>query len=229
MNDSGSNEDGRETGQLVRRLGCLDTALACDVLDDLGHRNCFLGPSVGAVYPAGPVVGVAFTMAASTVTDVHVPDQPYEMLLASYEHMRPNEVIVIATDGDRRSSIWGELLSIAAAARGITGLVTDGSVRDLHEMERLGFPVFASGISPLDAAGRLEVRDHSLPIQCGGVTVRPGDFVLGDGMGVVAVPREAIGDVLRLAEEKQRSESEVRQLLAHGENISDVFDRYKIL
>lgn len=75
--------------------------------------------------------------------------------------------MVITTNGEHHAGVWGELMTVAATARGVTGVVIDGLVRDVDPIERLGFPVFARGASPLDCAGRLEVRAHGEPIVCG--------------------------------------------------------------
>lgn len=212
---------------MSRRLAALHTALVCDVLDQLGHRDAFVGADVAQLHPAGVVAGRAFTMAASAV-DVP-PDEPYEHLLEAFDHMAPGEVVVIGTSGEQRSGIWGEMLSVAASARGVTAAVTDGLVRDVEQIEHLGFPVFASGPSPVDCAGRLEVNSFGGRIECGEASVSAGDFILGDRMGVVAIPAETIDEVLKLAEQKNQGETTVRTELAQGDRVADVFAKHGIL
>lgn len=216
----------------IRRLTTLNTALVCDVLDALGYRETFLGADIAALYPAGVLAGRAFTIAARQVAPTAEPIRPadpYRMLLESFADMRPGDVVVIGTGGERLSGIWGELLSIAARARGVTGVVTDGLVRDVEQTERLGFPVFGRGTSPLDSAGRLDVVSFGAPIACGRVRVAHGDYVLADRMGAVMIPYPMLGEVLDRAEDKRHGEGTTRQALAAGEPIDEVFARYGVL
>ncbi len=103
--------------------------------------------------------------------------------------MQPDEVVVVATGNSRRNAPWGELLSTAAKARGARGAVIDGLTRDVRKIESLGFPVFASGIKPVDSRGRGVVVAYNAPVECAGVLVHPGDLVFGDYDGVVVDPR----------------------------------------
>jgi regulator of RNase E activity RraA len=212
---------------LLTRLGSLHTALLCDILDQLGQEPVFLGPQVQALQSGMRIAGRALTL-RSAVTDQH-RDQPYEELLGAYRRVRPGDVFVIAADGVGDSGLWGELLSIAARARGAGGAVIDGLCRDVEEIEALGFPVFARGPSPLDSAGRQEVVEVGAPVTVNGGVVHSGDYLLGDRMGVVAIPAGVVEDVIAHAEEKDRGESVVRAELERGEDIGEVFDRHGIL
>ena len=173
------------------------------------------------------VVGRAFPLASFSVEEPEA--EQYDKLLLSYRHVSPDDVFVIATHGETRSAVWGQLLSIAARARGATGAVTDGLVRDVEEIAAVGFPVFARGVSPLDSAGRQAVTFFGEPVTCGGVLVHPGDVVFGDAMGVVVVPRALAEETVRLAEEKKRGEQAVRAELERGEDVAEVFARHGIL
>ena len=172
-------------------------------------------------------MGRAFTFASFAIDEPE--DVPYAQLLAGYAGMRPGDVIVLATNGELSSGIWGELLSTAARARGATGAVTDGLTRDVQAIEQMRFPVFSRGTSPLDSAGRQAVRSFGEPVVCGGVEVRPGDLVLGDVMGVVVIPAALGEEAVRLAEEKQRGEDVVRAELERGDDPAAVFARHGVL
>jgi regulator of RNase E activity RraA len=202
------------------------------VLDGLGYRESYLGADIAALYPSAVVVGRAFPIAAQEVpsaADPLRPADPYRRLLDSFAGMRSGDVVVIGTGGERRSGVWGELLTIAAMARGVTGVVTDGLVRDPEQTERLGFPIFGGGVSPLDSAGRLDVVGFGGTITCGNATVTRNDYLLGDRMGVVVIPGSALAEVLQRAEDKRRGEGITRQALAAGEPIDEVFARYGVL
>jgi 4-hydroxy-4-methyl-2-oxoglutarate aldolase len=212
---------------LFTRLGKLHTALVSDVLDALGHRTCAMDFRIHALGRTRRVIGRAFTLDS---VPIEKPEPiPYEQLLAAYRHMSPGDVVVLATNGELGSGVWGELLSTAARARGAVGAVTDGLTRDLEQIDAMGFPVFARGTSPSDSAGRQAVRAFGEPVVCGGVEVHPGDVVFGDTGGVVAIPAALADEAVRLAEEKHGGESTVRAELERGDDPAEVFARYGIL
>jgi len=212
---------------LFVRLGRLHTAVVSDVLDTLGHRTGAMDFRIRALGRTRQVVGRAFTLASASVEE---PEPvPYEKLLAAYRHMSPGDVVVLATNGELRSGVWGELLSTAARARGAIGAVTDGLTRDLEQIDLMSFAVFARGTSPTDSAGRQAVQAFGEPVECGGVDVHPGDVVFGDAAGVVVIPEALTDEVVRLAEEKHRGEDVVRAELERGDDPTEVFARYGIL
>jgi regulator of RNase E activity RraA len=212
---------------LFARLARVHTALVSDVLDALGRRTRAMDFRIRALGRTRQVVGRAFTLASVPIEE---PEEiPYEKLLAAYRSMSPGDVVVIATNGELGSGVWGELLSTAARARGATGAVTDGLTRDLEQIDAMGFPVFARGTSPTDSAGRQAVQSFGEPIVCGGVEVHPGDVVFGDTGGVVVIPAALADEAVRLAEEKHRGEDRVRAELERGDDPAEVFARYGIL
>ena len=93
----------------------------------------------------------------------------------------------------------------------------------------MDFPVFARGASPLDSAGRQGVIEVGAPVDLSGITVRRGDYIIGDRMGVVVFEQGVAEEVIAKAEEKARGESVVREALNRGEDIGDVFDAHGIL
>lgn len=117
------------------------------------------------------VAGPAFTIRREQVD--RAPEEPYAELLAAYRHMRPREVIVMEA-AEPTSAVWGELLSTAAAAQGVTGAVMDGAARDIAQIVAIGFPVLAAGATSLDSAGRREAVAYQTTIRCGDATGRPG-------------------------------------------------------
>jgi regulator of RNase E activity RraA len=212
---------------VIEALDGLSTALISDILDGMSHRQQAMDHRIVPLRNDMQVAGRAFTMIASTVYEKR-PDH-YEKLFDSYNHMRPNDVIVITTGGSLGSGIWGELLSLGAVARGAKGVVIDGLTRDPVEIARDRFPCFARGVSPIDSDGRLDVTDFGTVISCGGVLVRRGDYVVGDEMGVVVIPQSLGREVADLAGAKGRGERQVRADLLAGVSVRDVFNRYGIL
>ena len=105
----------------------------------------------------------------------------------------------------------------------------DGLVRDVHKIQELGFPVFAAGIKPVDSKGRGIVIDYNVPVECGGVTVNPGDIIFADYDGVVVIPYAASEEVLRLATQKVQLENHTRAELEQGAYLRDVYEKYGVL
>ncbi len=208
-------------------LDLLTSAVLADVLDSLGHRSGALPPSVRPLRPGWKLFGRAATLSAIPVAAE--PASPYAVELECVDALRPGEVLVATTHGDRGSAVWGELLSTAARALGAAGAVIDGMTRDATRILAMDFPVFAAGFSPLDSKGRLAGVSHGQPVRVGDCVVRPGDWVLGDLDGVVVVPAELAGRTFARALEKVSGEDRVREELARGRSAREVFAQYGIL
>lgn len=207
----------------------LFTAVLSDVLDGAGRRSQAMRPAVRPLDDSLVMVGRARTGLYADVYHVVPGENPYELEIALVDDLAPDEVVVLAAGASGRIAPWGELLSTACRARGAAGCVTDGLVRDVRAIRALRFPVFAGGIGPLDTKGRGKVVAIDVPVECGGVAVRSGDLVFGDADGVVVVPREIEGAILRAAFEKAAGEERTRAALERGEKLADVFARHGIL
>jgi regulator of RNase E activity RraA len=206
----------------------LSSAVLADVLDALGHPTSALPSAVRPLAPRWKLFGRAATLSAESVRSV--PDKPYAVELECVDALRPGDVLVATTNGDRSSALWGELLSTAARAHGALGAIIDGLTRDVDKILAMDFPVFASGFSPLDSKGRLDGVSHGRPIGIGDdCTVHPGDWVFADVDGVVVVPQRLAAEAFPRALEKVSGENKVRAELAKGRSAREVFAEYGIL
>src|SRR5438309_7383000 len=205
----------------------LHASVLADILDETGHRGQVMRPEVRPLYPDARLVGRAATMLAVEVTEL--PAQPYHFLMELLDSLRPGEVVVGAVQAQVRAALWGELLSTHTRARGGRGVVLDGLSRDSWGIVDMKFPVFATGLSPADSKGRLEVVAIRGTIPVAGVSVADGDLVLADDDGCVVVPASIEKDVVARALEKVSGENEMREILAEGASIRDVFKKYGIL
>jgi regulator of RNase E activity RraA len=205
----------------------LSSAVLADVLDGLGHRNSALPPHLRPLRPEWQVFGRAATLEAAPV--VVEPAEPYAVELECIDALRPGDVLVAMTCGDRGSALWGELLSTAARAHGAVGAVIDGMTRDAAKILAMDFPVFAAGLSPLDSKGRLDGVRHGRPVRVGECLVHRDDWVFGDMDGVVVAPAALAERAFALALEKVTAENRVRAELARGRSIREVFAEYRIL
>ena len=157
------------------------------------------------------------------------PADPYGLEIEAIDSILPGEVVAVSTGESKRNAPWGELLSTAARARGARGAVIDGLVRDVKSIQRLGFPVFAMGIKPVDSKGRGLVIDYNIPVQCGGILVTPGDLIFADFDGVVVIPASVLHESLKIAENKVIKENHSRRALLDGAYLSDVYAKYGVL
>jgi 4-hydroxy-4-methyl-2-oxoglutarate aldolase len=138
---------------------------------------------------ARPAPAAQATPALSTKHSVEMIDEA-----------KPGEVGVIVMEGTLDIAAMGNLMATAAVERGMAGMVLDGAIRDLWDVRRMGLTVYARSKSPRTAVGHYATVAKNVPVECGGVTVRPGDIIVADEDGVVVVPQERAADVLKQAQ-----------------------------
>lgn len=216
-----------QDSELVR-LAALPVSVLADVVDRLGHRSQTMDHTVRPVFPAtSSLAGRAFTIAATASAEIL--ENPYEHELAAVDATPVGAVVVLATGGCLDAAVWGELLMSRTLARGGTGVVTDGGIRDLAGLRRLAAPAFAACVTPRDSMGRLLVTGWDEPVRCAGVAVLPGDLVRADEDGVVVVPQALAAAALAAAETKLGLEKVVRQALERGESAAELYQRHGVL
>ncbi|MDH3752536.1 MAG: RraA family protein [Acidimicrobiia bacterium] len=212
------------------RAAELGSSLLSDALDALGHRHQCLGWDIGPVGAAGSGVAVAGRALPLAVDTVDAPAEvPYTGLLAALDAVGPGDIVVIPTGRDVATAVWGELLSTASRARGAAGIVTDGMVRDVRQVDRLEFPVFARGTVPTDINGRLEIVGHGVAAHIDDVPISPGDMVIADGDGVVVVPADLAGAAVAHAYRKSSDEQSFRLAVESGMLPSEAYRKYRVL
>ncbi len=205
----------------------LYTAVLADIMDSLGFSRQVMRPDIRPLYPGACLVGRAATMLAAETFSIS--ERPYYLELELLDSLKAGEVILCAMAGHQPASIWGELLSTHARARGARGAVIDGSSRDSRAISAMQFPVFATGLSPADSKGRYNVVKIRTRVMAGGVLVSDGDIIVADHDGCVVIPQEIADEVIRKAQEKVNGENQVRDILRRGASIRQVFDDYGIL
>lgn len=219
--------DRAETAFFDLIAGELYTAVISDILDGLGYRDQAMTADIRPVYQGAKVVGRAHTVLS---TDVYrIPDEPYETEIQAIDSVPPNHVVVAATNQSRRTCLWGELLSTATKARGGRGAILDGHTRDCAMIEQMDFPVFSTGMRPVDSLGRGMIISFGDPVLCGGVLVTQGDVIFADVDGVVVIPRAVEEATISRARQKVASETSMRGWLAEGRTLREAFDHFGIL
>jgi regulator of RNase E activity RraA len=167
-----------------------------------------------------PMVGEAFTLryipAREDLDHVGVFADPEHPQRKAIETVPPGQVLVCDCRGDARAASGGSILMTRLRVRGAAGFVSDGGLRDSPEIAQLGFPVYFGGPAPLLNLARHHAVDMNLPIGCGGVPVYPGDVIVGDGEGVIVIPRHLAAEVARDAAEQERLEEFVIEEVRNG-------------
>jgi 4-hydroxy-4-methyl-2-oxoglutarate aldolase len=197
---------------LVLRASSLSTA----TLHEAGGQIGVLPPQIKPVDPSFLVCGPAVT--------VHSPPGDNLWLHRAIVAAQPGDVLVVCVDGVYEHGYWGEIMSTAAHARGLGGLVIDGCVRDGAILERVGFPVFARGLCIRGTGKNFAARGWiNAPVLLGDVSVSPGDLVVGDTDGVVVIPRANIAATLDASEKRDQKEAGIMQRLRGGETTIDLY------
>jgi 4-hydroxy-4-methyl-2-oxoglutarate aldolase len=136
----------------------------------------------------------------------------------------PGDVLVVTVGGVYEAGYWGELMSHAARARGLAGVVLDGCARDGSRLKEISVPVFGRGLCIRGTTKRVDgFGTIGSPVSLGSVVVRSGDFIVGDDDGVVALPSEGLGRIVARGEEREVQEADVVRALRDGARTLDLF------
>lgn len=180
---------------IIQRVMKLNTTLLSDAMDGTGGMDYRIKP----VAKDTKFVGTAVTVELSPADNLFLHKAIYSG--------KEGYVLVVDGQGVMSHAYLGELMTKAAKAVGIKGIVIDGAIRDKEVLEELGFPVFAKGCVP-NGPYKNGPGEMNKQISCGGVAVSPGDLVVGDADGVTVVPKDRIVEVLLKAEAKLKYEKE---------------------
>jgi regulator of RNase E activity RraA len=205
----------------------LAASVISDILDSLGFRDQVMRASIRPLYPEARVVGRAMPVLYAEVFEV--PEKPYQMEMEVVDSLRADDVLVAYAPITAKAALWGGILSAAARARGARGVVVEGMTRDVKQITDMAFPVFASGVSPLDAKGRLRVFAYRCAIECGGVLVEPGDIIFGDADGVVVIPQDVALETIHEALKKLEAERLTADELAKGTLLREVYAKHGVI
>lgn len=168
------------------------------ILADVAGRRGALSGRIAALAPTMRFAGAAIT--------VEVRPGDNLMIHAALAVAKPGDVILVDGKGDLSSALMGEIMCQQAVALGVAAVVIDGAVRDAEAIRELGFPMYAAGLNPNGPSKSVPGRLNH-PISIGGVTVKPGDLVVGDGDGVTVIERDKAAAMLPLAAEKLAAET----------------------
>lgn len=202
----------------------IPTTVPADLLDRLrkippatvGHMRDF-GFMESALRPIGrkgfSVCGPVVTVKVMAIDNVVVHN--------AIDMAQPGDIIVIDRNGDDKHACWGEMTSLAAKMRGLAGTIVDGPATDIIEIEEMEYLVFCRGVSPITTRALAISGEINTVVQCGGVSVAPGDIILADDNGVLVIPPDQVAEVVERCEPRAQREPETRRRLLAGELLSE--------
>jgi 4-hydroxy-4-methyl-2-oxoglutarate aldolase len=203
------------------RILKLSTTNLSDAMDKLGIRGAVSG--IRPMYDCPRITGRAVTI---KITAAGMLKSEHHLGVHAIDAADKGDIIVIDNHGDIKNNCWGEILSMGAKMKGISGVVIDGAARDIDMCREFEFPVYARGTVPITARGRIMQESFNQVVRIGNVQVRPGDIVVADINGIVFIPEEKIDAVLDAAKEIQQKEDAMVAELRQGVSIIEVDKKY---
>lgn len=202
----------------VERLKRLDTCAVSDALDKLGLSGAVAG--ITQLSTSRRIAGRILTVKLG----IGEPPsgKPRHVSTTAIEAAQPGDIIVIEQHSGINAASWGGILSLGAKIRGVAGAIADGPVRDIDESRQLDFPVFGTAVTMVTARGRIVELATGGPVAVRGVQLKPSDYAIADGSGVVFIAAENIELVLATAENIFAREAAMAQALREGKPISEV-------
>ena len=217
---------------LIARYRKLYTGAVYDVMDRLGYPNQALANEIKPVRDDMVVAGPAFTLKG--ITD-HTGDPDLRgRRITMFNDMKATGVPLVdvrESGGDRLAAHYGEMNATVGKACGVVGAITDGGTRDTGFILKQDFPVFSAYRNPVEAFGRWSYYKWQVPVALRGaltaiVMIEPGDFILGDLDGVVAIPRSIVVETLEQTEKLVAEENIARAEFSTGADPVEVYRRH---
>jgi 4-hydroxy-4-methyl-2-oxoglutarate aldolase len=204
-----------ETRSSLLGLSCTDLS---DAMDRLGIPcQCF------GIHPLDrtfSLVGQAWTLRYGSIGQGGGTVGDY------IDEIQEGQVIVLDNQGRMDATVWGDLLTSMSVRRKVAGTVIDGICRDMDRAFELGYPIFSRGNWMRTGKDRVRVEATNEPVSIGGIRVEPGDWLRGDGDGVVAIPAGRIAEVLKAAQEIHDAEDRIRAAIESGTSMREARKRF---
>lgn len=196
----------------VERARRIDTATLSDALDKLGIAGQCLG--IKPLDQKFRLAGRAFTLS-------YAPVGPGGTVGDFIDDVPEGAVVAIDNGGRPDATVWGDILTLCAHRRGLGGTVIDGACRDTSLALELGYPMYSRSYSMRTGKDRVQLEATQVVVNIGDARVRPGDILVGDSDGVIAIPHDREGEVLDTAEAIDAAEMRIRDSILAGERLDE--------
>jgi 4-hydroxy-4-methyl-2-oxoglutarate aldolase len=208
--------------ELLSRFEELYTGAINDVLREFCLMNQALPNHIVPLREYRTVAGIAFTVKSSP--NMLVKGE-MEFRTKMLDEMHEDAFVLWDSSGDEKSTSWGGVMTATAKGKKLKAACLDGGIRDTHQILEADFPVFFKYRSSNGSLGRCLITHYQIPLEIGGVIIKPGDVVLGDVDGVLVVPRDIAYDVLVRAEEINENEKKIFGWVKEGQSAKDITDK----
>jgi RraA family protein len=199
----------RPSKEILDRIREFSAPELCDGTIVYNAMDYHIKPMVTKQKICGPAITVKLSMGDSL------------MVTKAVDIAKPGDVIVIDGRGSGNNALWGDHRSLSCKVKGIEGVVMDGAFRDLEENEKINFPIYAKAVT-CGSSSKNTNGEINVPISCGGVTVNPGDIIVGDVNGVCVVPAEYAEEIMANAQKKIDSlEAVKKEIIEQGKVLPD--------
>ncbi|WP_248768195.1 RraA family protein [Pseudomonas sp. MWU12-2345] len=200
---------------LLEHSATLDTASLSDALDSLGIDAGLLG--IVQQVPGTRCSGFAFTVLYEPVES----GDGFKNAANYIDDVPPGSVIVSSNAGRLDATVWGDILTHVAVSRNIRGTLIDGAARDIDTVIRLGYPLFSRGRFMQSGKNRVQLKATQVPVQIGGVTIQPGDLIVGDASGCLVIPIAHAEEVIKRAIAVEKTERDIIESVGQGLSLAE--------
>jgi 4-hydroxy-4-methyl-2-oxoglutarate aldolase len=200
------------------------TGNVADAVDEATGVRGFMSSDMKPVFKA-KVIGPAVTVFLRRGLRTDRRDWPNLQIQTLDEAPAGSVMVEVLEDGLDTAGV-GNLMATTAKVRGLAGMVIDGGARDIEELEEIGFPVWSRSQTPSTSVGRYVPVARNVPVTCGGVLVRAGDWIVADRTGVVVVPVEALPQVLALLRQYDDKETRMVPLIKETKSMGKALEKF---
>lgn len=220
-------EPAPSTAEIMETFMKASTGNVADAVDEATGVRGFMARDMKPVFKA-KVIGPAVTVLLRRALRTDRREWP-NLQIQTLDEAPPGSVMVEVLEDGLDTAGVGNLMATTAKVRGLAGMVIDGGARDIEELEEIGFPVWSRSQTPATSVGRYVPVAKNASVMCGGVVVRPADWIVADNTGVVVVPRESVPQVLKLLRQYDDKETKMVPLIKETKSMGkalEMFNRY---
>ncbi len=210
--------------EIIDTFMAASTGNVADAVDEATGVRGFMSSDMKPVFKA-KVIGPAATVLLRRALRTDKRDWP-NLQIQTLDEAPPGSVMVEVLEDGLETAGVGNLMATTGKVRGLAGMVIDGGARDIEELEEIGFPVWSRSQVPATSVGRYVPVARNVPVSCGGVLVRPGDWIVADKTGVVVVPVESLPPVLKLLRQYDDKETKMIPLIKETKSMGKALERY---
>ena len=215
---------GDDAGALLDGFRHVEVASVSDAIEQTTGRRMYMSHRMQPLFPA-KFAGFAVTVLLKRAEGNKDP-AALNGMLAAIDQGAPNSVYVMVVEDGADIAGMGGLMGTAMYARGYSGAVIDGGLRDAAYLRKIGFPVFALGMVPSTSVNHYRFAGANLPVTCDGVPVSAGDIVTADSDGVVVVPRGRAGEILAKAQQLDFKEHSMYAYIQKYKSIEEAVKKF---